>query len=83
VRKNGSQFWAHVILTPLLDEPENRAASEIITTSPAQARRRRPPQLRRPAESHLAAPGRVQEAEAQAPPRELHDRVGQNLTRSA
>jgi PAS domain S-box-containing protein len=82
VRKNGSQFWAHVIVTPLLDETgKSRGFSEI--THDITERKRAEEDLHSYAERLKITSRRlveVQEAERRHLARELHDRVGQNLT---
>src|SRR2546425_4828548 len=82
VRKNGSQFWAHVILTPLLDETgKPRGFSEI--THDITERKRAEEDLHSYADRLKVTSRRlveVQEAERRLLARELHDRVGQNLT---
>jgi len=82
VRKNGSQFWAHVIVTPLLDETgKSRGFSEI--THDITERKRAEEDLHSYAERLKTTSRRlveVQEAERRLLARELHDRVGQNLT---
>jgi len=82
VRKNGSQFWAHVIVTPLLDETgKSRGFSEI--THDITERKRAEEDLHSYADRLKATSRRlveVQEAERRLLARELHDRVGQNLT---
>src|SRR6266581_4000182 len=82
VRKNGSQFWAHVIITPLLDETgKSRGFSEI--THDITERKRAEEDLHSYADRLKATSRRlveVQEAERRLLARELHDRVGQNLT---
>ncbi|HYS57021.1 MAG TPA: PAS domain S-box protein [Burkholderiales bacterium] len=82
VRKNGSQFWAHVIVTPLLDETgKSRGFSEI--THDITERKRAEEDLHSYADRLKVTSRRlveVQEAERRLLARELHDRVGQNLT---
>jgi PAS domain S-box-containing protein len=82
VRKNGSQFWAHVIVTPLLDETgKSRGYSEI--THDITERKRAEEDLHSYADRLRVTSRRlveVQEAERRLLARELHDRVGQNLT---
>jgi len=82
VRKNGSQFWAHVIVTPLLDETgKSRGFSEI--THDITERKRAEEDLHSYADRLKTTSRRlveVQEAERRLLARELHDRVGQNLT---
>jgi PAS domain S-box-containing protein len=82
VRKNGSQFWAHIIVTPLLDETgKSRGFSEI--THDITERKRAEEDLHSYADRLKATSRRlveVQEAERRLLARELHDRVGQNLT---
>ena len=82
VRKNGSQFWAHVIVTPLLDETgKSRGFSEI--THDITERKRAEEDLYSYADRLKTTSRRlveVQEAERRLLARELHDRVGQNLT---
>ncbi len=82
VRKNGSQFWAHVIVTPLLDETgKPRGFSEI--THDVTERKRAEEDLHSYADRLKVTSRRlveVQEAERRLLARELHDRVGQNLT---
>jgi len=82
VRKNGSQFWAHIIVTPLLDETgKSRGFSEI--THDVTERKRAEEDLHSYADRLKTTSRRlveVQEAERRLLARELHDRVGQNLT---
>jgi len=82
VRKNGSQFWAHIIVTPLLDETgKSRGFSEI--THDITERKRAEEDLHSYADRLKTTSRRlveVQEAERRLLARELHDRVGQNLT---
>ncbi|HEY6721466.1 MAG TPA: PAS domain S-box protein, partial [Burkholderiales bacterium] len=82
VRKNGSRFWAHVIVTPLLDESgKSRGFSEI--THDITERKRAEEDLHSYADRLKTTSRRlveVQEAERRLLARELHDRVGQNLT---
>jgi PAS domain S-box-containing protein len=82
VRKNGAQFWAHVIVTPLLDETgKSRGFSEI--THDITERKRAEEDLHSYADRLKITSRRlveVQEAERRLLARELHDRVGQNLT---
>jgi len=82
VRRNGSQFWAHVILTPLLDESGKlRGFSEI--THDITERKRAEEDLHSYADRLKTTSRRlveVQESERRLLAMELHDRVGQNLT---
>jgi PAS domain S-box-containing protein len=82
VRKNGSQFWAHVILTPLRDETEKlRGFSEIVHD--ITDRKRVEEDLHSYADRLKTTSRRlveVQESERRLLATELHDRVGQNLT---
>lgn len=82
VRKNGTQFWAHVILTPLRDEPGNlRGFSEIVHD--ITDRKRVEEDLHSYADRLKTTSRRlveVQESERRLLATELHDRVGQNLT---
>src|SRR5882672_8947538 len=82
VRKNGSQFWAHVILTPLLDEAGKlRGFSEIVHD--ITERKRAEEDLHSYADRLKTTSRRlveVQESERRMLATELHDRVGQNLT---
>src|SRR5258708_14614707 len=82
VRKSGSQFWAHIIVTPLLDETgKSRGFSEI--THDITERKRAEEDLHSYADRLKTTSRRlveVQEAERRLLARELHDRVGQNLT---
>jgi PAS domain S-box-containing protein len=82
VRKNGTQFWAHVILTPLLDETGKlRGFSEIVHD--ITERKRAEEDLHSYAERLKTTSRRlveVQESERRLLATELHDRVGQNLT---
>jgi len=82
VRKNGSQFWAHVIVTPLRDETEKlRGFSEIVHD--ITDRKRAEEDLHSYAERLKTTSRRlveVQESERRLLAMELHDRVGQNLT---
>ena len=82
VRKNGAQFWAHVILTPLLDETGKlRGFSEIVHD--ITERKRAEEDLHGYADRLKTTSRRlveVQESERRMLATELHDRVGQNLT---
>jgi PAS domain S-box-containing protein len=82
VRKNGMQFWAHVILTPLLDETGKlRGFSEIVHD--ITERKRAEEDLHSYADRLKTTSRRlveVQESERRLLATELHDRVGQNLT---
>jgi PAS domain S-box-containing protein len=82
VRKNGTQFWAHVILTPLRDETGNlRGFSEIVHD--ITDRKRVEEDLHSYADRLKTTSRRlveVQESERRLLATELHDRVGQNLT---
>jgi PAS domain S-box-containing protein len=82
VRKNRSQFWAHVILTPLLDETGKlRGFSEIVHD--ITERKRAEEDLHSYADRLKTTSRRlveVQESERRLLATELHDRVGQNLT---
>jgi PAS domain S-box-containing protein len=82
VRKNGAQFWAHVILTPLLDETDKlRGFSEIVHD--ITERKRAEEDLHSYADRLKTTSRRlveVQESERRLLANELHDRVGQNLT---
>jgi PAS domain S-box-containing protein len=82
VRKNGSQFWAHVIVTPLRDETgKQRGFSEIVHD--ITDRKRAEEDLHSYAERLKTTSRRlveVQESERRLLATELHDRVGQNLT---
>lgn len=82
VRKNGTQFWAHVILTPLLDETGKlRGFSEIVHD--ITDRKRVEEDLHSYADRLKTTSRRlveVQESERRLLATELHDRVGQNLT---
>jgi signal transduction histidine kinase len=82
VRKNGAQFWAHVILTPLLDETGKlRGFSEIVHD--ITERKRAEEDLHGYADRLKTTSRRlveVQESERRLLANELHDRVGQNLT---
>jgi PAS domain S-box-containing protein len=82
VRKNGSQFWAHVIVTPLRDETgKQRGFSEIVHD--ITDRKRSEEDLHSYAERLKTTSRRlveVQESERRLLAMELHDRVGQNLT---
>jgi signal transduction histidine kinase len=82
VRKNGTQFWAHVILTPLLDESGKlRGFSEIVHD--VTERKRAEEDLHSYADRLKTTSRRlveVQESERRLLATELHDRVGQNLT---
>ena len=82
VRKNGSQFWAHVILTPLRDETGKlRGFSEIVHD--ITDRKRAEEDLHSYADRLKTTSRRlveVQESERRLLATELHDRVGQNLT---
>jgi len=82
VRKNGSQFWAHVIVTPLRDETgKQRGFSEIVHD--ITDRKRAEEDLHSYADRLKTTSRRlveVQESERRLLAMELHDRVGQNLT---
>jgi PAS domain S-box-containing protein len=82
VRKNGTQFWAHVIVTPLRDETgKQRGFSEIVHD--ITDRKRSEEDLHSYAERLKTTSRRlveVQESERRLLAMELHDRVGQNLT---
>jgi PAS domain S-box-containing protein len=82
VRKNGSQFWAHVILTPLRDDAGKlRGFSEIVHD--ITDRKRVEEDLHSYADRLKTTSRRlveVQESERRLLATELHDRVGQNLT---
>src|SRR5260221_961870 len=82
VRKNGTQYGAYVIVTPLLDETgKSRGFSEI--THDVTERKRAEEDLHSYADRLKTTSRRlveVQEAERRLLARELHDRVGQNLT---
>jgi PAS domain S-box-containing protein len=82
VRKNDSQFWAHVILTPLRDESGKlRGFSEIVHD--ITDRKRAEEDLHSYADRLKTTSRRlveVQESERRLLATELHDRVGQNLT---
>ena len=82
VRKNGTRYWAHVILSPLLDETgKRRGFSEIVHD--ITERKRAEEDLHGYAERLKTTSRRlveVQESERRALATELHDRVGQNLT---
>jgi PAS domain S-box-containing protein len=82
VRKNGSRFWAHVILTPLRDETGKlRGFSEIVHD--ITDRKRAEEDLHSYADRLKTTSRRlveVQESERRLLATELHDRVGQNLT---
>jgi len=82
VRKDGSRFWAHVIITPLLDESGKRRGFSRITHDITE-RRRAEEDLHSYADRLRVTSRRlveVQEAERRLLAGELHDRVGQNLT---
>jgi PAS domain S-box-containing protein len=82
VRKNATQFWAHVTLTPLLDETGKlRGFSEIVHD--ITERKRAEEDLHSYADRLKTTSRRlveVQESERRLLATELHDRVGQNLT---
>lgn len=82
VRKNGLQFWAHVILAPLRDETgKQRGFSEIVHD--ITDRKRAEEDLYSYADRLKTTSRRlveVQESERRLLATELHDRVGQNLT---
>lgn len=82
VRKDGSQFWAHVIATPLLDDTGKlRGFSKI--THDITERKRAEEDLHNYADRLRVTSRRlveVQEAERRILASELHDRVGQSLT---
>lgn len=82
LRKNGSRFWAHVTITPILNETgELQGFSKI--THDITERRRAKENLRDYAERLRATSRRlveIQETERRQLAIELHDRVGQNLT---
>ncbi|MGB5079690.1 MAG: PAS domain S-box protein, partial [Burkholderiales bacterium] len=82
VRKDGSHLWAHIIVTPLLDEAGNRRGYSEITHDITE-RKRVEEDLYSYADRLRATSRRlveVQEAERRLLAGELHDRVGQNLT---
>jgi PAS domain S-box-containing protein len=82
VRKDGSRFWAHVIVTRLLDESGNLRGFSRITHDITE-RRRAEEDLHGYADRLRVTSRRlveVQEAERRLLAGELHDRVGQNLT---
>src|SRR5882672_3143711 len=82
VRKNATQFWAHVIVTPLRDETgKQRGFSEIVHD--ITDRKRAEEDLHSYADRLKTTSRRlveVQESERRLLAMELHDRVGQNLT---
>jgi PAS domain S-box-containing protein len=82
VRKDGSTFWAHVVLTPLRDE-EGRLRGFSNITHDVTKRRRAEDDLRSYAQRIQSMSRRLvhtQESERRLLAQELHDRVGQNLT---
>jgi PAS domain S-box-containing protein len=82
VRKDGSRFWAHVIVTRLLDESGKLRGFSRITHDITE-RRRAEEDLHGYADRLRVTSRRlveVQEAERRLLAGELHDRVGQNLT---
>ena len=82
VRKDGSRFWAHVIVTRLLDESGKLRGFSRITHDITE-RRRAEEDLHSYADRLRVTSRRlveVQEAERRLLAGELHDRVGQNLT---
>jgi len=82
VRKDGSHLWAHIIVTPLLDEVGNRRGYSEITHDITE-RKRAEEDLYSYADRLRATSRRlveVQEAERRMLAGELHDRVGQSLT---
>ncbi len=82
VRKDGSRFWAHVIATPLRDAGGKlRGFSEI--SHDITERKRAEEDLHNYADRLRVTSRRlveIQESERRLIARELHDRVGQNLT---
>jgi len=82
VRKDGSRFWAHVIVTRLLDESGKLRGFSRITHDITE-RRRAEEDLHSYADRLRVTSRRlveIQEAERRLLAGELHDRVGQNLT---
>ena len=82
VRKDGTHYWAHVIVTPVRDEDGNLLGYAKITHDISE-RKRAEEDLRSYAARLLATSRRllqVQEAERRRLAGELHDRVGPNLT---
>jgi len=82
VRRDGSHLWAHIIVTPLLDEAGNRRGYSEITHDITE-RKRAEEDLYSYADRLRATSRRlveVQEAERRLLAGELHDRVGQSLT---
>lgn len=82
LRKGGSRFWAQFTVTPLLDELGGMRGYSVITQDITQ-RRRAEEDLRSYAERLRATSMRlveIQETERRHLARELHDRVGQNLS---
>jgi PAS domain S-box-containing protein len=82
LRKGGSRFWAQITIMPLLDEFGGLRGYSMITHDITQ-RRRTEEDLRSYAERLRATSLRlveIQETERRHIARELHDRVGQNLS---
>lgn len=82
MRKDGTQYWAHVIVAPMRDEDGNLRGYAKITHDISE-RKRAEEDLRSYAARLVATSRRlleVQEAERRRLAGELHDRVGPNLT---
>jgi len=82
VRKDGQRFWAHVIVMPQFDESGKLTGFSNITRDITE-RKRAEEDLHSYADRLRSTARRlveVQESERRTLARELHDRVGQNLT---
>ncbi len=82
VRKDGRRFWAHVIVMPQFDESGKLTGFSNITRDITE-RKRAEEDLHSYADRLRSTARRlveVQESERRTLARELHDRVGQNLT---
>jgi len=82
VRKDGRRFWAHVIVMPQFDESGKLTGFSNITRDITE-RKRAEEDLHSYADRLRSTSRRlveVQESERRTLARELHDRVGQNLT---
>jgi PAS domain S-box-containing protein len=81
-RKGGSRFWAQFVLSPVHDEFDKLSGFSVVTHDITQ-RKRTEEDLRSYSERLRATSQRlveIQETERRHLARELHDRVGQNLT---